>query len=176
MVEYTLKAVSQIVFQELQTGTKQQFIKNGKILSPPTYDTVLPNNKTQQFEHDATTIIDEKTSEKERILWRRYLADTKELGVAINQKLFNYIFFEGVDCEVSEDWKNKMKWLGVELPDNDFDIKVKFVSSEIAKTPEDIMTLFTEVMKLSARGVDQQLIDNAEATFRGSLPKKEQTD
>lgn len=173
MIEYKLRPVSLSTIETMQIDLMEKQERDGKILKPPRYETQLPNGAKQTFEHDEKSILDPSTSESDRELWNQYEKDTLEFSQALEKKLANYMFYEGVECEVSQEWKDKMAWLEVELPDNPFDLKVKFVLSEIARTPEEIKNIIMQIFKISAKGVDEQKIKAAERMFRDKEEGKE---
>lgn len=168
MIDYKLKPVSITDLQSLQIDIRDKMIAGGKVLDAPRYQTQLPNGAIQEFEHDAASIKDVNTPESEKTLWEQYEHDLQDYNQLVQTRTLNYICYEGVDCEVSQEWKDKMVWLGITLPENPFDLKVKFVLSEIAKTPEDIQNLTLRIFKISAKGVDEQKIKAAERTFRNT--------
>jgi len=166
MNEYKLVAISITDVQEIPIDIKNRMESEGRVLNPPRYTTQLPNGAKQEFEHDAQSIQDTNTSESERVLWEKYQKDSLQYDQEVQKQTMRYTLYRGVECEIPEGWQAERAAFGLSIPDNPIDLKVKYILSEIAKTPDDIQKLFLSIMRISAKGVDEQKIKAAEATFR----------
>ena len=160
------KAVSIIQLNKLKESIEKKYG-----LAVPSYEIELPGGGIEVHNYDEKSIAEDSTPQKDKDAWVEYQEQFKLQQAELNQKLMDYMYYEGVDCEVSEEWKAKQEWLGIDLPDNPFDLKVQYVMTEIVKTPIQAKEASEQIFKLSMKGVDESAIKAAEATFSSSLPE-----
>ena len=159
------KAINVIQLQKIAESVKAKYD-----LTKPTYTVTLAGGGKQIFEYDEQSIQDKATPKTDVEKWEAYQLNFNAMQAEANEKTTAYMFFAGVDCEVSEDWKSLQEWLGIALPDNPFDLKVRYITTELLKTPYDIKNAIAEIMKLSGKGVDTSAVKAAESMFSGTLP------
>ena len=175
-MDYELKPISVVKMQKLQASVEKRFKAQGKILEPPTYITKLPNGAEQKHEYDLEAIEDPSTSEEDKALWEQYQKDLAEFNVELSNASMNMILYDGVKCEVNEEWIEEQRWMGIDIPDNKFDLKVHYLQTEVFMTPIDIQKVIQDVMLLSMKGVDQDAVDAAMRSFRGESEDGEEQD
>lgn len=158
------KKISVIELQKIKDSVASRYN-----LEIPTYTISLPGGKHQAIKHDEESIADKNTPQAEKDEWSAYQKQSLLMQSEMNEKSTAYAFYEGIECEVEQDWLDKQKWLEIELPDNKFDLKVMYVTTELLKTPQDIKNAMFEIMKISMQGVDNSVIEAAENMFRSSL-------
>ena len=166
-MEVKFKPVSLIQLNEIELAVKQKYD-----LTVPTYIITLPNDETQEFKHTVDSIQDAKTTTLEKEQWEKYQENLTAYNEEVGEKRTAYMLYEGIDCEPTDEWKDKQKWLGIQLPDNQFDLKVRFVRTELLKTPQEWQSAFIQIMQLSSKGADSAKIKAAENMFSGSLSDK----
>jgi len=156
--------VSPLQIQKIADSVKEKYH-----LVKPVYVVTLPGGSKQLYEYDAESIKDSKTPPEDLEKWAAYQIGYAAMQAEINEKTTAYLFYNGVECEISEDWLSEQEWLGITLPTNKFDLKVRYVTTELLKTPYDIKNAIAEIMKLSLKGVDSSAVKAAENMFSGSL-------
>ena len=172
-MDYELKPISVVKMQKLQASIEKRFKKQGKKLDPPTYEISLPNGAIQVYEYDQEGIDDPSTPEEDKALWKQHLDDVAEFNLEFSNASMNMILYDGVECEVGEDWVEAQLWMGIEVPENKFDLKVHYLQTEVFKTPMELQQVIQDIMLLSTKGVDQDAIDAAMRSFRGEKEEEQ---
>lgn len=158
------KAVSAIQLQKITQAIQAKYD-----LRKPTYTVNLPGGGVQVMLHDEESIQDVNTSDIEKEQWTNYFEQQQKMQSEINEATSAYMFYKGIECEIDNEWLEMQQWLGIALPENKFDVKVMYITTELLKTPEDIKLAIVEIMKLSLKGVDKSAIEAAEGTFLSPL-------
>jgi len=159
------KEISLIQLQKIAESVKEKYS-----LVKPTYAVSLPDGGKQIYEYDETSIKDAQTPKEDLEKWETYQTQFNLMQAETNEKTTAYMFYSGIDCEVDPEWTEQQEWLGVKLPTNKFDLKVRYITTELLKTPFDIKAAIVEIMKLSSKGIDKSAVKAAESMFSGSLP------
>lgn len=158
------RAVSVIQLQKIAESIKEKYT-----LVKPTYTVTLAGGAKQVYEYDEKSIEDVTTPQEDKDKWAEYKKQFDLMQAEANEKTTAYLFYDGVECEIEEDWIEEQEWLGVELPKNKFDLKVRYITTRLLKTPEQIKNAITEIMRLSIKGVDNSAVKAAEGTFSSIL-------
>jgi len=172
-MDYELREISVIKMQKLQDSIVKRFKAKGKKLDPPTYAIQLPSGVSQVFQYDQEGINDPGTPEEDKILWQQHLDDVAEFNAEFSNASINMMLYNGVECEIDESWIDEQRWLGIEIPDNKFDLKVHYLQTEVFKTPMELQQVIQDIMLLSTKGVDQDAIDAAMRSFRGEKEEEQ---
>lgn len=138
-------------------------------IEKPSYDMQLPDGGVQTVEYDEESIKDPNTSPEDVEKWHEYQSQLNKMQNEINEKTTAYAFYKGIECEIDPEWIEEQKWLEVELPENERDLKVQYIMTELLPTAFDIRKALVEIMKLSAKGADPQAIKAAEDTFLSQM-------
>jgi len=154
------KAVSVIQLQKIAESIKEKY-KPVK----PTYTVTLAGGAKQIYEYDEKSIEDVATPQEDKEKWAEYKKQLELMQTEVNEKTTAYLFYDGIECEISDEWLEMQSWLGIEVPDNKFDVKVRYITTYLLKTPEQIKGAIAEIMRLSIKGVDQSAVKAAEGTF-----------
>ena len=162
-----LQAVSSIQIQKIRESVAKKYA-----LTIPTYTVKLPNGEAETHQHTAESINDVNTPQVEKDAWDTYQTQLELCNAETQEKVLSYVFYKGIVCDVSDEWLSEQEWLGIELPNNPGDLKVLYIETELLKTPAEIQQAFLDILKLSAKGVDNSAIQAAEATFSSSLQEK----
>lgn len=161
------KEISVIQLNKIKESVEKKYN-----IEVPSYEIKLAGGGLEKHPYDAKSILDDGTTDEDKKAWKQYQEQLKLQQVELNEKLTAYMFYEGIDCEVSEEWKAKQEWLGFDLPENQFDLKVQYVSTELLKTPLQIKDATAKIMQISMKGVDESAIKAAEATFPSTLSEE----
>lgn len=144
----------------------RQSIEEKYNLQIPTYEIKLPNGQKEIHKHDEQSILE--SSEEEQKEWDLYIEQKQEMEAEINEKSTAYAFLHGIECEIPEDWIDEQAWLGIDLPEDERDLKIMYVTEQLT-TLYDIRKAFLDIFKLSAKGVDESTIKAVEGSFLGTL-------
>ena len=158
------RAVSVIQVQKIQDDIASRYE-----LEIPTYKVAIAGGGEQTFEYDADSITDTTVSDEDKNAWKTYQANLNEMRIEANEKVSAYVYCVGIECEISDEWRAMQSWLGIELPTNEFDLKVRYITTELLKTPFDMKEAMAEIMKLSLQGVDSKAVAAAEKSFQSTL-------
>lgn len=158
------KAISAIQLQQIAQAVRDKYN-----LVIPTYTVKLPGGGEQTYPHDKKSIFDSQTPQAEQAAWLEYQEQLELLQAEINEKSTAYMFYKGVDCEIDDEWIAEQEWLGITLPENKRDLKIRYITTELLKTPFDIQKAIAEIMQLSMKGADPSKVKAAEDMFSGSL-------
>lgn len=158
------RPVSIIQLQKIAESIKDKYK-----LVKPTYTVTVAGGGKQVFDYDEESITDKATPKEDKDKWTEYKTQFDLMQSEANEKTTAYLFYEGVECEIDDEWLEEQEWLGIELPKNRFDLKVRYITTKLLKTPEQIKQAIAEIMRLSIKGVDNSAIKAAESTFPGII-------
>jgi hypothetical protein len=171
--EIPYQSISPVEIQEVRLAITRQAKEKGKQIEPPKYS-IKVGDAEQTFLHDEKSIADPKTPQSEKDAWDRYSTDTQELEQEINERISGLVYGEGVILDaVPEEWVERRKWKGLDIPENPYDKRLKYILSDLLKTPEDLQGFVVAVMKLSMSGVSQEVVEAAEETFRNTAQNRQ---
>lgn len=140
------------------------------------YKVELPDGTFLDYEHDEKSIVDDQTTEAERIQWKaRKDALQRQQAVAAT-KVMELFLAKGtiIDQTVIEGgtWRELQEYFGVEIPTNPIAAKIHYLRTEVLTTPDDINELIGAIMAVS--GIDPGILEAARNSFRNRL-REEQT-
>lgn len=163
-----LQPVANRLFTDAQADVEREFVEAGKPIEPPKYEVPLAGGGTKEWYHDDDSIKTATDEEKEA--WKAHRECLGELQTEQNERTIVIAIVEGVLDEPTDDWLARMEYYGTKLPDNPYDLKVRYVTYELLRTPEDMASFSAAVMLLSAgMEVDQAAIEAAMESFRDSV-------
>ena len=172
-----LRPVANRLFTDTEAEVEQEFIKKGRPVEPPKYEVPIIGGGSKSWYFDQET-IDSRTedgtlTDEEREAWAKHQECLEELATEQNERMFVASIVEGVLDEPTEEWFARMKFYGTKLPENPYDVKVRYVTYELLRTPEDMAAFSAATMLLSGgMEVDEAAIEAAMASFRDSIRGK----
>lgn len=167
-MSYEIRPISVVKMQKLQATMQKRYKNQGKLLDPPTYTTKLPGGGSQTHEYDQEAIDDASTPEEDKKLWEQHLKDVAEFNTDFSEQSMKMILYDGIQCEMPEDWEEEQRWMGIEIPENKFDLKVHYLQTEVFKTPLDLQNVVQKIMSASMKGVDEEAVAAAMSSFRSA--------
>jgi len=173
-MDYKIKPISVVKMQKLQASLEKRYNAQGKFLDPPTYEVNLPGGVKQVHEYDQEGIDDPSTPEEDKEKWEQYQKNVVAFNEEFSDMSMRMILYDGIECELPDDWEEEQRWMGIDIPDNKFDLKVHYLQTEVFKTPFELQKIVQEIMKASMKGVDQDAVDAAMASFRGAMETGEE--
>ena len=163
-----LRPVANRLFTDAQADVEREFVKEEKPVEPPKYEVPLAGGGTKEWYHDEVSIKTATDEEKEA--WRAHQECLEELKTEQNERTIVIAIVEGVLDEPTDEWLARMKYYKVKLPKDPYDLKVRYVTYELLRTPEDMASFSAAIMLLSAgMEVDQAAIEAAMESFRDSV-------
>lgn len=138
---------------------------------PVTYKVELPDGTVLEYEHDEKSIVDDQTSDAERLRWKaRKEALRRQESVAAT-KVIELFLAKGtvVDKEVVDkgSWRELQEYFGLDIPTGSIPAKIHYLRTEVLTSPDEINDLLSAIM--SASGIDQGILEAARNSFRNRL-------
>jgi len=163
-----LQPVAHRLFTDTEAEVEREFVEAKKPVEPPKYEVPLAGGGTKEWYHDEVSIKTATDEEKEA--WIAHQKCLEELKAEQNERGTVVAIIEGVLEEPPDEWRARMEYYKVQLPENPFDLKVRYVIYEFLRTPADTAAFSAATMLLCAgMEVDQTAIDAALASFRDSV-------
>lgn len=137
--------------------------------SRPYYEAETAFGTIEKYYHDPTTL----ETEDELHAWKVYVVGKRVAEEELTQKANKAVLSKGVVIpeEVIEKqfpiWEEEQKWLGIDVPSHPLDRKYHFLTTEIIKSPNDIVNVLERIMRLI--GMTEEDLQAAEDQFRDSM-------
>lgn len=138
----------------------------------PTYTVELYGGKKQSYPLDeaaAKSFAEEGTEEGMAHFraWTEYRQAMEEADAAYMERMMRAMFFNAVEFDLPGDQSYFLEdeFLGFEVPEQERFRKVHYLMNHLRDA--DVVTLLSRIM--AATGVDEQIVADAEAAFRGSV-------
>ena len=169
-----LQPVASRLFTDAEAAVEREFLEAEKPIEPPKYEVPTTGGGSKSFYFDEETIKSRTEkgtlTDEEKEAWAAHLECLVELKAAQDERGTVVAIIEGVLEEPTDEWRERMEYYKVELPENPFDLKVRYVLREFLRTPMDTALFSAALMLLSAgMEVDQVAIDAAMESFRDSI-------
>jgi hypothetical protein len=164
-----LKAISTARLRAGETKVRKQLEAEGVNLNPPTYVPDIPNTAPgvviEPVVYTDTTILDApddaKTAYKE---YKKNLDRVTQLTIGL---MFSTLILRGTEYEVPNDgWEAREIEDGLEVPENQDEKYVHYMLNEVLVPPSFAEACAYAVMRLSLDGIDPEVIEAFEASFR----------
>lgn len=135
----------------------------------PTYEAETASGEKEIHPHDETTL----ETEKDRQMWEQYKIDLEAAQTRENELMMNTMFLKGLDIDLNtqafEDWKEEQEFLGQELPTNKAALKVRYISTEILSSLDDLSKIMGLIMEQS--GVSEEVVAQALSSFQSAISR-----
>ena len=168
----TLLPLSPYLSDKVKNGFIKHFEdEHGSMPTPPTYDADI-GGEMVAHEHDLTSLDDDMHTEEEKAAnhaaWDEYqrmidLFSTGETTAISEAILRNCVEFE----YPKEDWKGRQELDYIIIPENEHELKLHFIQTELISSVEDLKEMVTIVLSLS--GVAQEDLETVKASFRSKV-------
>ncbi len=141
---------------------------------PPTYTVDTITGVQEVHPYDEATVAALGTEEA-TAAWAEYQQKLKAATSAYNQALMRLVMLRGIKFELpaTDEWIQEQKWIGLAVPDDPRERKLHWLETEALATLEDYTELLNGVMEAS--GIPQEVLDQAEATFRREVAGTDET-
>lgn len=166
-----LVPVAQASIEQVRLGVLREFEKRGSQLTIPTYFVKTVAGDTQEFPHDEKTIKDAPADDVAK--WNAYQKTQSELERATNERVIRFMLYRGVKVDQSmiESALQEQAFFGIVVPPGEIDRKIHYITTEMLKTPADIMAAVQGIMMLSMSGVSEDTMRAVEESFRRAMEK-----
>ena len=166
-----LMPVAQASIEQVRLGVLREFEKRGVQLTIPTYLVKTVAGDTQEFPHDEKTIKDAPVDDVAK--WNAYHKTQSELERATNERVTRFMLYRGVkvDTAMMELALQEQAFFGIVAPPGEIDRKLHYITTELLKTPADIMAAVQGIMVLSMSGVSEDTLRAVEESFRRAMEK-----
>ena len=165
--ELEVVPISLILMQKMNIALRKQYEDRGVVLEPPQYCTELPGGAQQCYPHDKDTIIEESTSQEDKDTWDSYESGLAEFNSELGDHVLGAIVMDQ-PIEYEDGWEKKLEWLGLEIPEDELDRKLLYVSTRVLRSPDDIQGYMMRVMEISAGSAGSDAVEAARAMFRSN--------
>jgi len=151
-----IKPVSRFLIDSL-IASKPQF-------TPPTYEVTTAAGNVEVHYHDDKSI--ETASEEEKKIYTDALLFQKQADTEYNKNFFNLMMLYGADLKLPEDdrWMRKQKKLGIRIPEDEDDLFLHYITTEIFSLEEDATDFVAAV--LAASGASKEAAEQLQKSFR----------
>ena len=170
-LEMKVEPISVILLQKIQGALKKEFERDGRVLTPPEYCVELPGDGKQCYLHDKDTIKEKGTPQEEVDTWELYQEALSEYNSVLSDRMLGAIIMDQ-PIKFNKGWEKRLEWLGIEIPEDELDQKILYVTTRVLKSGDDIQGYMFKVMEISAGTANEEAVAAARAMFRG---KKEGT-
>lgn len=166
--ELEIRAISLSELQMAQAGLRAEYVERGEPLNPPKYKIETFGGGEEWHDHDEKSI----RTDEEKEAWAKYLDANNRLNRESAKLVQEFVFEDGIVLDVPENgtWQARMKRRRIKIPDDLTEMRTLYILTEYLKTPQDIKSCIGEILKVSARGTDNQAeIEAALKSFLGPV-------
>lgn len=136
--------------------------------APPTYEVKTATGAVELHQHDETTL----DTDADKAAWAEYQVRLKAATDRLNLALMRLVLLRGlkVDMPAPNGWVHEQQFIGIQVPDDPLELKLHWLQTEALASQEDYLQAVAGVMEAS--GVPEEVISQAEATFRGKVERQ----
>ena len=164
-VDVKVEPISVILLQKLNGSVRKRFEDDGKILTPPEYCVELPGEDKQCYQHDKDTIIEDGTSDEDKEAWALYQETLEEYNTDLSEKILGAVIMDQ-PIKYEKGWEDRFEWLEMEIPEDELDRKVLYVTTRLLRVAEDIQGYMFKILEISAGTANEEAIAAAKSMFR----------
>lgn len=190
--EVVLQPVSHVLLSEIRVSTANRMREAGKPIDPPTYESKLLSGNVEINEYDADSLeyplewalaeVEDGDEEKAKKLaaqktaeavrrWNAHLKAVEELEIEVNTKERNFLFQAGVQSwdggrVVPQEWAKMLELSGFTIPTDPIELEYYYVIRGLLLTALDQVEATRRIMALTARGVNNEMVQGALDFFR----------
>ena len=165
--ELQIEPISLILVQKMQISLRKKYAAEGKSLDPPQYCTELPGGDKQCFVHDEDTIKDKSTSIEDKRAWEVYQSALGEFNSELGDHVLAAIIMDQ-EVDYEDGWEDKLSWLGVDIPDEELDRKLLYMTTRVLRSPDDLQGYMVKIMAISSGSAGSEAVEAAKAMFRSN--------
>jgi hypothetical protein len=163
---FRIRGLSPLLPEKIRAAVVKQFPQP----PCPTYDVTTAAGDTETHLHDETTLIvdgDAEQTKQNQAAWKVYATRKAVVDGEYNARLMRAVF-NAVMADPTQDWRDEMGAVGIEIPADKAAEKYLFVETRVVQSAKDIATLMMCVFRL-AGVISEEKAAEAEATFQRSL-------
>jgi len=144
---------------------------NNKIPQPPTHTITDIADVSVDIPYTEESI--KSASEEDRAKWQRYADEKARLETEVSERRVRVIATQGVrvlDMPEDDAWVADHEWMGYTVPASPIQRLYHYVKTEVLGTQEDGIKVTAGIYRAS--GVDQEVLNQIEESFRDSLGRR----
>lgn len=142
----------------------QKVMNSVELPKRPTYETKTISGRTEIWPMDKDAAAQ---TEHGVARWEYYQEELERARNTQNERVMSAAFLLGTECDVPDDgWEKRQQFLGLDVPDDPDARRAHYLMTELPS--EDIAELMSRIFR-SIEGVPEELINDAEASFRRSV-------
>lgn len=177
--EVPYRAINTTQLGMAQAGLRDEWIKRGEPLDPPTYQVEYAGGETKEVTHDEKSLDQVGDPVENHKRWEAYKDASTRFQRACEDIMLRFVMEDALLLEKPKDWSDseEMAWekrqkrIHIQVPDDPEDKWIHYVGTEILETAFDAKAFFMTVLSYSNQGsVDQEAIKLALASFQGPIP------
>lgn len=129
----------------------------------PTYTAITASGVEEVHDHDETTLA----TEQDKSAWEAWKAAYAKVDSAVYRHILDAFLLVGCEVDMSgiDQWKKLQSFLGIKIPENEFELQRNYIEATYLPTNDDLINLTTILM--SASGADKEAVEAAKRSFRG---------
>lgn len=133
----------------------------------PTYTAMTASGVEEVHDHDETTLA----TEVDKAAWKSWKAAYAKVDSAVYRHILDAFLLVGCEVDMSgiDQWKKLQSFLGIKIPENEFELQRNYIEATYLPTNDDLINLTTILM--SASGADKEAVEAAKRSFRGEEQK-----
>lgn len=133
----------------------------------PTYTAVTASGVEEVHNHDETTLA----TEQDKSAWEAWKVEYAKVDSKVYRHILDAFLLVGCEVDMSniDQWVKLQVFLGIKIPENEFELQRNFIESTYLPTSDDLINLTT--MLMSASGADEEAVAAAKRSFRGEEQK-----
>lgn len=160
---FKVKPFPPMLNARLVSQVKKEWEKeNGVMPAVPQYHVKTATGRTESFDHD----YDTEKSPEEQQAWNEYIEKKSDLENAINNRRVKAaITCMDVNPLEDSDWVSRMRFLGIDIPEDKAELLNLYAETEVFATPgQDALIL---LMVVSAAGgiISQEVVTSLQEQF-----------
>lgn len=171
-----LKAVAVLISQSIAARVRKEFAAAGEQIEPPKYSVKDASGGLQWFPHsvnDKGNSLDVKDNPEETAqnwrMWQAHQDALTRMRSQANEESMQAVLFLGVECDnPTEDWVATMRFVGADIPDDPREQRMRYITLELLKDPEDWTGCMLAIQRLSGVLSEEQVLD-ARDSFRRAM-------
>lgn len=157
-----------IELQRIDPVFLQSVISSVKMPERPTYTATTVSGRQETHLMDEESAKQTEGGEK---IWSDYQEELSRASTLQTERSLRALFLDGTvrpeGAFIDPKWQRKMEIIGVNLPSDPDELWVMYLMMSLSS--DDIIRMSTHIMRLT--GVDEEMIQQAEDSFRDSVPQ-----
>jgi hypothetical protein len=165
---FAIEGIASYTLEELRPQLAASWQRRGKpIPQIPTFEVKTVSGDIEKHEHTDQT----PKSAEDQIAWDRYVLDKQEFEREYNQLFLRTIATCVVPtAEQFDRWKQRREFIGLDIPEKEFERLELFVNTEVMRSVEDASQLVLSVYRCAGL-INEDIVQQAQHMFQDQIQK-----